>query len=136
MSVAELPNRSPEFERVPPHDVVAEQGVLGGMMLSKDAIADVVELLRGNDFYRPAHESGLLKVCAAAVALGATSIERHVTLDRAMYGSDQAASIEANSLRNFAASVRAIPAILGTGIKTLTEKEVSARNKLRINING
>ena len=56
MSVAELPNRSPEFERVPPHDVVAEQGVLGGMMLSKDAIADVVELLRGNDFYRPAHE--------------------------------------------------------------------------------
>ena len=82
------------------------------------------------------HESSLLKVCAAAVALGATSIERHVTLDRAMYGSDQAASIEANSLRNFAASVRAIPAILGTGIKTLTEKEVSARNKLRINING
>ena len=82
------------------------------------------------------HESGLLKVCAAAVALGATSIERHVTLDRAMYGSDQAASIEANSLRNFAASVRAIPAILGTGIKTLTEKEVSARNKLRINIDG
>ena len=82
------------------------------------------------------HESSLLKVCAAAVTLGATSIERHVTLDRAMYGSDQAASIEANSLRNFAASVRAIPAILGTGIKTLTEKEVSARNKLRINING
>ena len=36
MSVAELPNRSPEFERVPPHDVVAEQGVLGGMMLSKE----------------------------------------------------------------------------------------------------
>ena len=82
------------------------------------------------------HESSLLKVCAAAVALGATSIERHVTLDRAMYGSDQAASIEANSLRNFAASVRAIPAILGSGVKTLTEKEVSARSKLRINING
>lgn len=82
------------------------------------------------------HESGLLKVCAAAVALGATSIERHITLDRAMYGSDQAASIEANSLRNFAASVRAIPAILGSGVKTLTEKEVSARSKLRINING
>ena len=82
------------------------------------------------------HESSLLKVCAAAVSLGASSIERHVTLDRAMYGSDQAASIEANSLRNFAASVRAIPAILGTGIKTLTEKEVLARNKLRINING
>ena len=42
--------------RTPPQDVAAEQSVLGGMMLSKDAIADVVEVLRGNDFYRPAHE--------------------------------------------------------------------------------
>jgi replicative DNA helicase len=41
---------------IPPQDLVAEQSVLGGMMLSKDAIADVVELLRGNDFYKPAHE--------------------------------------------------------------------------------
>src|SRR5690606_37695672 len=43
-------------ERTPPQDVAAEQSVLGGMMLSKDAIADVVEVLRGTDFYRPAHE--------------------------------------------------------------------------------
>ena len=43
--------------RVPPQDVAAEQSVLGGMMLSKDAIADVVETLRGVDFYKPAHES-------------------------------------------------------------------------------
>ncbi|MGJ9374081.1 replicative DNA helicase [Nesterenkonia sp. CF4.4] len=42
--------------RTPPQDMVAEQSVLGGMMLSKDAIADVVEVLRGSDFYRPAHE--------------------------------------------------------------------------------
>lgn len=42
--------------RTPPQDMVAEQSVLGGMMLSKDAIADVVEVLRGNDFYRPAHK--------------------------------------------------------------------------------
>ena len=42
--------------RTPPQDMVAEQSVLGGMMLSKDAIADVVEILRGGDFYRPAHE--------------------------------------------------------------------------------
>lgn len=42
--------------RTPPQDMVAEQSVLGGMMLSKDAIADVVEVLRGRDFYRPAHE--------------------------------------------------------------------------------
>ncbi|MFD7509761.1 replicative DNA helicase [Streptomyces sp. NPDC059853] len=45
------------FERVPPQDVRAEQSVLGGMLLSKDAIADVVETLRGADFYKPAHET-------------------------------------------------------------------------------
>ncbi len=62
MSVAEIPapgrgpDRSADYERTPPQDVVAEQSVLGGMMLSKDAIADVVEVLRGTDFYRPAHE--------------------------------------------------------------------------------
>jgi replicative DNA helicase len=46
----------PSDERVPPQDVHAEQSVLGGMLLSKDAIADCVEGLRGTDFYRPAHE--------------------------------------------------------------------------------
>ncbi|TDC10407.1 replicative DNA helicase [Streptomyces sp. 8K308] len=45
------------FERVPPQDLAAEQSVLGGMLLSKDAIADVVEVLRGSDFYKPAHET-------------------------------------------------------------------------------
>ena len=45
-----------EFERTPPQDLQAEQSVLGGMLLSKDAIADVVEVLRERDFYRPAHE--------------------------------------------------------------------------------
>lgn len=78
------------------------------------------------------HESSLLKVCAAAVALGATSIERHITLDRAMYGSDQAASIETSSLIGFVDAVRKIPAILGSGSKTLTDSEKSAREKLRI----
>ncbi|MET7639275.1 replicative DNA helicase [Streptomyces sp. NPDC005438] len=45
------------FERMPPQDVDAEQSVLGGMLLSKDAIADVVEVLKGHDFYKPAHET-------------------------------------------------------------------------------
>ncbi len=45
------------FERVPPQDLDAEQSVLGGMLLSKDAIADVVEIIKGHDFYRPAHET-------------------------------------------------------------------------------
>lgn len=44
-----------QFDRTPPQDVAAEQSVLGGMLLSKDAIADVVEILRSTDFYRPAH---------------------------------------------------------------------------------
>ncbi|MDO4253584.1 MAG: replicative DNA helicase [Kocuria sp.] len=48
---------SEDLVRTPPHDNVAEQSVLGGMMLSKDAIADVVEVVRGTDFYKPAHES-------------------------------------------------------------------------------
>ena len=67
MSIAELPNNSSranasynnvgaEFERTPPQDLIAEQSVLGGMLLSKDAIADVLEILRERDFYRPAHE--------------------------------------------------------------------------------
>ena len=62
MSIAELPNRgnnsarAVEFERTPPQDLVAEQSVLGGMLLSKDAIADVVEIIKERDFYRPAHE--------------------------------------------------------------------------------
>ncbi|WP_425560527.1 replicative DNA helicase [Luedemannella flava] len=43
------------FDRTPPQDVAAEQSVLGGMLLSKDAIADVVEILKSNDFYKPAH---------------------------------------------------------------------------------
>ena len=47
---------APRFDRTPPQDIEAEQSVLGGMLLSKDAIADVIEVLRGNDFYRPAHQ--------------------------------------------------------------------------------
>ena len=67
MSIAEFPTSSnnrnqnisavgAEFERTPPQDLLAEQSVLGGMLLSKDAIADVIEILKERDFYRPAHE--------------------------------------------------------------------------------
>jgi replicative DNA helicase len=48
---------APTFDRQPPSDAVAEQSVLGGMLLSKDAIADVVEVLASDDFYRPAHQA-------------------------------------------------------------------------------
>jgi N-acetylneuraminate synthase len=82
------------------------------------------------------HESSLIKVCTSAVALGATSLERHITLDRSMYGSDQAASIETNALRNFVESVRAIPDVLGSGEKVLSEAEKKVREKLRITVKG
>jgi replicative DNA helicase len=49
-------NRSYGGERTPPHDILAEQGTLGGMLLSKDAVADVIEVLKGRDFYLPKHE--------------------------------------------------------------------------------
>ncbi len=63
MSVAELPRERMSSEpdgfidRTPPQDIAAEQSVLGAMMLSKDAIADVVEVIREGDFYRPAHQT-------------------------------------------------------------------------------
>jgi replicative DNA helicase len=44
------------YDRTPPQDLAAEQGVLGGMLLSKDAIADVIDVIKGRDFYKPAHE--------------------------------------------------------------------------------
>jgi replicative DNA helicase len=56
VSVAEIAPRNDDFERTPPHDVAAEQCVLGGMLLSKDAISDVIEVIRPTDHYRPAHQ--------------------------------------------------------------------------------
>jgi N-acetylneuraminate synthase len=80
------------------------------------------------------HETSLIKVCVAAVALGATSIERHVTLDRTMYGSDQAASVEASALKSFVETVRKIPNVLGTGNKDISPLELESRKKLRISV--
>lgn len=80
------------------------------------------------------HESSGIKVCVTAVAMGATTIERHITLDRAMYGSDQAASLEAASLGSFAEAVRAVPAMMGTGEKRISDAELSVREKLRVEV--
>ncbi len=60
MSIADITEDrmggAPRPERTPPHDLLAEQSTLGGMLLSKDAVADVIETLRGTDFYIPKHE--------------------------------------------------------------------------------
>ena len=76
------------------------------------------------------HETGLVISCAA-VALGATSIERHITLDRSMYGSDQSASIELGGLRRLVNYIRAVECSLGDGQKIVTEKEKQIEKKLR-----
>jgi N-acetylneuraminate synthase len=76
------------------------------------------------------HEVGRI-VTTSAVALGATSIERHITLDRTMYGSDQAASIEIPELCRLVTDIRTIEKSLGTGEKILTEAEKEVRKKLR-----
>jgi N-acetylneuraminate synthase len=76
------------------------------------------------------HEAGTL-VSTCAVALGATSIERHITLDRTMYGSDQAASIEPYELCKIVKDIREVEKILGNGEKVLSKAEIEVRKKLR-----
>jgi len=66
-----------------------------------------------------------------AAALGATVIERHITIDRSMYGSDQAASLEENGLRQLVNTIHKIPAMLGTGEKDWAPGEREVAGKLR-----
>lgn len=76
------------------------------------------------------HETGLA-VSVAAAALGITSLERHITLDRAMYGSDQAASVELVGLEKLVKMVRAVETSLGDGVKRVSDAEKGIREKLK-----
>lgn len=76
------------------------------------------------------HETGLAPTWAA-VALGATFVERHITLDRAMWGTDQAASVEIGGLQRLVRNIRDIEKALGDGIKKVYESEKGALKKLR-----
>lgn len=76
------------------------------------------------------HEASVSPSVIAA-AQGAVAVERHITLDRAMYGSDQAASLEEAGLRDMVAMIRKIPVVLGDGEKRITSKEVTVASKLR-----
>ena len=76
------------------------------------------------------HEVGL-PTTVAAVALGACLIERHITLDRAMWGSDQAASIEPGGLRKMVKYIRVVEEALGDGVKAVYESEQGSLQKLR-----
>ncbi len=80
------------------------------------------------------HEVGLAPSYAAA-ALGITSLERHITLDRAMYGSDQAASIEPSGFYQLVGAVRKIEKAMGDGEKKISQTEMTIAEKLRAHIN-
>lgn len=76
------------------------------------------------------HEVGL-QTTLAAVALGAVFVERHITLDRAMWGSDQAASVEPPGLQRLVRDIRTISESLGDGVKRIYDGELTAMKKLR-----
>ena len=76
------------------------------------------------------HETGL-STTYAAVAMGAKIIERHITLDRSMWGTDHSASIEPHGLKTLVSNIRDIESALGDGIKAVTPGEVPIREKLR-----
>lgn len=80
------------------------------------------------------HETGLV-ISFAAAALGISSIERHITLDRTMYGSDQSASIEPNGMRQLIGSINKIELAMGDGVKRIIDEEIPVAKKLREHLN-
>ena len=76
------------------------------------------------------HETGL-STTYAAVALGARIIERHITLDRSMWGTDHSASVEPQGLKALVGNIRDIESAMGDGVKNVTAGEIPIRKKLR-----
>jgi N-acetylneuraminate synthase len=102
-------------------------------MKNEDANLNVIHTLRGRYDCKvgySGHESGRI-VSIAAVAMGATSLERHITLDRTMYGSDQAASIEMDEFKRLVDDVRTVENSMGSYEKTILPTEVPIREKLK-----
>jgi len=102
-------------------------------MRDEDANLNLINSLRNRyecDIGYSGHEVGLA-ISYAAAAMGISSLERHITLDRAMYGSDQSASVEPNGLNQLVGGVRAIEKAMGDGEKRLIGSEVPIAQKLR-----
>ena len=76
------------------------------------------------------HETGIAS-SVAAVALGACMVERHITLDRSMWGSDQAASLESNGFIRLVRDIRLVETSMGDGVKRIYERELPVIRKLR-----
>ena len=103
-------------------------------MPEKEANLKVIPFLKKKfncDVGYSGHEVGSYDVCIPAVVLGATSIERHITLDRTMYGSDQSSSLEEPGLRRLVRDVKKIGLLLGDGKKRVWDSELPAMKKLR-----
>ena len=101
-----------------------------------DANLNMITTLRDKfkcDVGYSGHEVGLA-VSYGAAALGITSLERHITIDRATYGSDQAASVEKGGLRQLVGAVRKIEKAMGDGKKVFSEKEMAVAIKLRAHL--
>lgn len=79
------------------------------------------------------HETGVA-ISAGAVMLGVSSLERHITLDRAMYGSDQAASLEGAGIHQLCRYTRILEAAMGDGVKRILPEEVAVAKKLRAHL--
>jgi N-acetylneuraminate synthase len=93
----------------------------------------LMSLYPGNVIGYSGHETGLATTLAA-VAMGASFVERHYTLDRAMWGSDQAASVEVEGMRRLVRDIRDIERALGDGVKRVYESEMGAMKRLRRNV--
>ena len=102
-------------------------------MKDEDANLKTIETLREKfkcNVGYSGHETGLV-ISHAAAALGVSSIERHITLDRAMYGSDQAASLAPAGLKKLVKEVKRIQIAMGDGVKRIIEAEIPIAKKLR-----
>lgn len=102
-------------------------------MKDEDANLNMIKTLKekfGCNVGYSGHEVGLA-VSYGAAALGISSLERHITLDRAMYGSDQSASVEPRGLRELVSAVRKIELAMGDGEKRMLDAEVPIARKLR-----
>jgi N-acetylneuraminate synthase len=105
-------------------------------MKSENANLNVINTLKEKfncDVGYSGHESGLA-ISYAAAALGITSLERHITLDRAMYGSDQPASLGPAGLKQLVGAIRKIEVAMGDGVKRIIDEEIPIAKKLREHI--
>ena len=103
----------------------------------EDANLNVIKTLRDEfkcNVGYSGHETGLA-VSYGATALGISSLERHITMDKSMYGSDQSASLEPGNLRSLVRGVRAIELAMGDGQKRIIDAEVPIAKKLREHLN-